>query len=236
MRSPLPGFSCAAVLLCFMLVFSATSLTAEAVTVSAGWSRADVGLHNKGDGIYLGVGHSLPLPNPVFETVYSLEYVQKKGSHPTSFFDPIGGFTVEDAEVTLHVVQPSLFLGVRIPDLPVAPRLYVGGSLGLKVKESWSDFPGVPDRAYGYKETDVIAHVGAAVGLGPVSLDLRWSQSLVGQLLFDPQQLPLSGVNSPQGESSQRTAAKADDALAGVGVPEEGHKTSVLQFGVTYGF
>jgi len=230
MRSPLLGFPRAAGLLCLAMVLLTTSQTAEAVTVSAGWARSDVGLHNKGDGMYLGVGTSMPLPNPIFDARYSLEYVQKKGSHPTPFSDPIRGFTVEDAEVTLHVVQPSVFLGARIPDLPVVPRLYVGGSLGLKVKESWSDFPGVPDRAYSYKETDVIAHVGASVDLGPVTVDMRWSQSLVDQLLYDPQELPLKS------ESPLQSAAKAEDPLAGIGVPEEGHKTSVLQVGVTFGF
>ncbi len=230
MRSPPPGFPRAAGFLCLAMVLLATSVFAEAATVSAGWTRSDVGLHNKGNGMYLGVGTSLPLPNPIFDTSFSLEYVQKKGSHPTPFSDPIRGFTVEDAEVTLHVVQPSVFLGARIPDLPVVPRLYVGGSLGLKVKESWSDFPGVPDRAYGYKETDVIAHVGAAVGLGPVSVDMRWSRSLVGQLLYDPQEIPLQSASPPQ------NAVKAEDPLAGVLVPREGHKTSVLQIGVTFGF
>ncbi len=224
MRSPLPGFPRAAGLFCLGMLLLTTSLTAQAVTVGAGWTYSDVGLHDKGDGMYLGVGHSQPLPNPVFDLSYSLEYVQKKGSQPTLFSDPVGGFTVDDAEVTLHVVQPSVFFGARVPNLPVVPRLYVGGSLGLKVKESWAEFPGVPDQAYGYKETDAIAHVGAALGLGPVTVDVRWSKSLVGQLLEDPR------------ETQLKNAAKAEDPLPGVSVPEVGHKTSVMQVGLTFGF
>ena len=131
MRSLLPEFPRAAGFICVAALLLTTCPAAEAVTVSAGWTRSDVGLHDKGDGMYLGVGNSLPLPNPIFDASYSLEYVQKKGSHPTSFADPVNGFTVEDAEVTLHVVQPSIFAGARIPNLPVVPRLYVGGSLGL---------------------------------------------------------------------------------------------------------
>ena len=194
--------------------------TAGAITFGAGWTRSDVGLDAKGDGVYLAVGETLAWDNPIFDARIALEYVQKKGSQPTPFSDPVAGFVTEDAEVTLHVVEPAVFLGARLPGLPVVPRLYVGTSIGLKVKESWSDFPGVPDRAYGYKDTDFVAHLGLTVDVGPATVDVRWSRSLVGQLLFDNRDLPL---------------AKAD-APGDVRVPEEGFKTETLRVGVAVSF
>jgi hypothetical protein len=199
-------------------------LNAAAVTVGAGRTRSDVGLHNKLAGVYLGVANEVALTNPILDVSYALEYVQKKGSQPTPFADPIDGFTTADAEVTLHVLEPSLFVGAKVPGLPVVPRVYVGGSIGLKVKESWSEFPGVPDQAYGYKETDVIVHFGTSFGVGPARLDLRWSKSLVGQLLNDTQERPL------------KAADKAEDPLAGITVPQVGYKTEVLRIGAMFTF
>jgi len=207
---------------CLLILFA--PLTAQALTGTAGWTRSDVGLHNKGDGVYLGVSNGITWDNPIFDASYGLEYVQKKGSQPTPFADPAAGFVVEDAEVTLHVLQPSLFLGARIPNLSFVPRFYVGGSIGLKVSENWSDFPGIPDQEYGFKETDAIVHLGASVGVGPVAVDVRWSRSLVGQLLIDPQEAPV------------KSADKASDPLAGVTVPEVGHDTEVVRVGVSFTF
>ena len=201
-----------------------TPLPATALNLGAGWTRSDVGLHNDGDGIYLSVGNSVPLHDSIFDLIYALDYVQKKGSQPTPFSDPVAGFAVEDAEVTLHVLEPAVFVGASVPNLSFVPRVYVGGSIGLKVKESWSDFPGEPNQNYGYKETDVIVHVGASLAVGPVLLDVRWSKSAVGQLLRDDQNLPLWNAN------------KADDPLAAIDAPEEGFKTEVLRVGVGYSF
>jgi len=201
-----------------------TPLTATALNLGAGWTHADVGLQNNGDGIYLSVGQNVPLHDSIFDFSYALDYVQKKGSQPTPFSDPVTGFAIEDAEVTLHVLEPGVFVGANVPNLPFIPRFYLGGSIGLKVKENWSDFPGEPNQNYGYKETDVIVHVGASLAVGPVLLDVRWSKSAVGQLLRDDQDLPLWNPN------------KADDPLADVRVPEEGFKTEVLRVGVGYSF
>lgn len=193
-------------------------------TATAGWTHADVGLNDKGDGICLGLANAVVWPSPVFDVSYGLEYVQKKGSQPTPFASPTTGLFVDDAAVTLHVLEPGVFLGARLPVLGLVPRLYVGGSIGLKVKESWSEFPGLPDQQYGYKETDAIVHLGASLGLGPVGLDVRWSRSLVGQLLIDPN--PVRSKN----------ADKATTPLAGVRVPEVGFDPEVLRLGVTYVF
>ncbi len=217
-----PGNRCVVGLL--TLIALALPLGAEALTVGAGWTRSDVGLHNNGDGFYLGVGNAIPLSSSILDAAYSFEYVQKKGSQPTPFADPVTGFVVEDAEVTLHVLEPSIFLGAKIPNLPVVPRLYVGGSIGLKLKESWSDFPGQPNQEYGYKETDAILHVGASLGVGPVTVDLRWSKSMVGQLLVDTREVPLTPTN------------KASDPLADVDEPEVGFGTEVVRVGVAFSF
>ncbi len=212
------------VLSLFVLLLLLAPLAAAAQTASAGWTHSDVGLNDKGDGIYLGIANSVAWDNPVFDVVYGLEYVQKKGSQPTPFSDPVGGFTVTDAEVTLHVLEPAVFVGARVPGLSFVPRLYVGSSIGLKVKESWSDFPGVPDVRYGYKDTDFILHVGVSVGVGPFTVDARWSRSMVGQLLIDPNPVPL------------KSADKATEPMAGVKVPEEGFDTEVVRLGLAYSF
>jgi hypothetical protein len=195
---------------------------ALAVQVTAGWTHADVGLQNKGDGLFVGVGNDIPMDSRVFDASYALEYVQKVGSQPTFFSDPQTGFTVTDAEVTLHCVQPSLFLGARIPDLGFVPRIYVGSSIVLKVNESWSDFPGQPDVAYGYKNSDIVGHVGVSLGVGPVTVDFRYTQGFTGQLLVD---------NSPQ-----PVASKAEVGPEGTFVPEIGAKISHIQLGAGFTF
>ncbi len=211
-----------------VVIAMVAAMTLPAITygmnVGAGWTSSDVGLHENGEGLYLSVGNEIPLPNTFLDASFSFDYVQKKGSQPTQFYDPVRGFPVDDAEVTLHVIQPSVFLGTKLFDLPVVPRLYTGCSIGLKLAESWSDFPGVMDPAYGYKETDMVFHLGLSLSKGPVGLDLRWSKSMTGQLIIDPQLVALD------------TPAKASDLMPGVTVPEEGHKTEVVQLGVTFSF
>ncbi len=208
--------------LCGSILLSAAPVAAW--TAAAGWTRSDVGLQNREDGLYLGVSNAITWDNPVFDARYAFEYVQKKGSQPTFFSDPVGGFALEDAEVTLHMVQPAIFFGARIPNLSFVPRAYVGGSFALKVNESWADFPGVPHQAYGYKETDVVVHVGASLGVGAFVMDVRWSKSTVGQLLIDTQATPLD------------TPAKATDVLAGIAEPESGAKTEVVQVSIGFVF
>ena len=175
---------------------------APAVQVTAGWTHADVGLQNEGDGLFLGVGSGIPLASRIFDASYALEYVQKAGSQPTFFSDRVQGFAAEDAKVTLHCVQRSLFLGARVPDLGFVPRLYVGTSLVLKVKESWSDFPGRPSIAWGYTNTDFVGHLGASVGVGPATLDFRYTHGFLGQLVQDNQPLPLAGKSAVGPEGS----------------------------------
>ncbi len=68
------------------LVIFLVPLNVQALTATAGWTRADVGLHNKGDGIFLGVSQRIAWDNPVFDASYGLEYVQKKGSQLLSLY------------------------------------------------------------------------------------------------------------------------------------------------------
>jgi len=205
-------------LLMLAALFSVPGL---AVQVSAGWTHADVGLKNDGDGFFLGVGHDIAMKSRVFDASYSLEYLQKVGSQPTFFSDPVEGFTTEDAQVTLHYLQPAVFMGARIPDLGFVPRIYAGFSILLKVHESWSDFPGQANLEWGYKNTDIDLHLGASVGVGPVTVDFRFSQGLVGQLLKD---------------NTYPVAAKAEEPPEGPFIPEEGSKISHFQLGAAFAF
>lgn len=202
------------------LIIVLTPALAQAWLVSVGWTQSDVGLQNKGEGFYVGVGQEIPLASDLFDASFSFDYVQKKGSQLTQFADPVEGFFTEDASVTLHVLQPSVSCGISPRDILLQPRLYAGAAIGLKVKESWSDFPGQTNQEYGYKDTDISAHLGFSLNLGRIIVDTRWTKSLVGQLLFDNQEIPLFLPD------------KADDPLAGVKQPEEGFKTETWQVGI----
>ena len=196
--------------------------TVPAVQIYGGWTRADVGLQNEEDGFFVGVGNEIPMASRVFDASYALEYVQKVGSQPTFFSDPVDGiFPITDAKVTLHCVQPSLFLGARVPDLGFVPRIYVGTSIVLKVSEEWSDFPGQANIEWGYKNTDIVGHVGVSLGVGPVTIDFRYTQGFIGQLLQD---------------NTQPVAAKAETPPEGTHVPEVGAKLTTIQLGAGFTF
>ncbi len=192
-----------------------------AVQVYGGWTQADVGLQNKGDGFFLGVSNGIPMTIGFLDVSYALEYVQKVGSQPTFFSDPETGFTVTDAEVTLHCVQPSIFLGARVPDIGIVPRVYVGTSFVLKVSEEWSDFPGQAHIEWGYKNTDIVGHVGVSLGVGPVTVDFRYTQGFLDQLLVD---------------NTVVNAAKAETPPEGTHIPEVGAKISNIQLGAGFTF
>lgn len=196
--------------------------SAEAVQITAGWTHADVGLQNEGDGFYAGVGNDISWSNKVFDAGYALDYVQKVGSQPTFFSDPVDGFTTEDAKVTLHYLQPSILMGARIPDLGFVPRLYAGMSFALKVEESWSDFPGQAHLEWGYKSSDFCGFLGLSLGVGPVSVDFRFTQGLTEQLLVDA--------------TSVAGSDKAEEGPEGSYIPEEGAKISHYQLGAGFSF
>jgi hypothetical protein len=212
--------SMAAILLTSVITLGAAS--AGAVQITAGWTHADVGLQNEGDGFFLGVGNDIPWASKVFDAGYALEYVQKVGSQPTFFSDPEEGFAVEDAEVTLHCLQPSILIGARIPDLGFVPRIYTGMSIVLKVDEAWSDFPGQAHQEWGYKSSDICGHLGVSLGVGPVSVDFRFTQGFSGQLLEDNTQVAGSD--------------KAEEGPEGTFIPESGAKISHYQLGAGFSF
>jgi hypothetical protein len=112
-------------------------------------------------------------------------------------------------------------LGARVPDLGFVPRIYVGGSVVLKVSESWSDFPGQAHLEWGYKNTDIVGHVGVSLGVGPVTVDFRFTQGFTSQLLHD-NTLPVT--------------AKAEVPPEGTHVPEIGAKLTNYQLGAGFTF
>ncbi|MBK9471452.1 MAG: hypothetical protein IPO18_04105 [bacterium] len=198
----------------------AVAPAATAVEVFAGWALADVGLHDDRGGPVVGLASRTPLAPATLDLVYGLEYVQKRGSQPTWFADPLTGFTEADAEVTLHVVQPVALLELAVLP-PAMPRPYAGLSVALKLAESWSDFPGEPSTEWGYKDVDFAAHFGLAQGVGPLLLDLRYSRGLTGQLVVDP---------------GATAGAKAEDPLPGVSEPVAGAHISLWQLAARVAF
>lgn len=212
----------AAVALALLLAAAAGPAPAPAWEASAGWALADVGLHDDRGGLVLGFGARTPVAAGVVDLVYALEYVQKRGAQPTWFADPVGGFRLEDAEVTLHVAQPVVML--ELAALPrILPRPRAGLSAGLKLSESWSSFPGAPSEAWGYKDLDFAAHVGLAWRTGPLGLEVRYCRGLTGQLVPDP-------------TGATPTAAKAEDPLPGVATPREGARVSHWQLAAAISF
>lgn len=205
-----------------VLAMLAGPAPAAAWEASAGWSLADVGLHDDRGGLVLGVGSRTPLASAAVDLVYALEYVQKRGAQPTWFADPVGGFRLEDAEVTLHVAQPVVML--ELAALPRSlPRPRAGLSAGLKLSEAWSSFPGAPSEAWGYKDLDFTAHFGLAWRSGPFGLEVRFCRGLTGQLVPDP-------------TGAEPAAAKAEDPLPGVATPREGARVSNWQFAAVFAF
>lgn len=177
---------------------------ARAVEVSAGWALTNVGLDDDRGGLVVGLGSRTVLAPAVMDLVYALEYVQKRGAQPTWFTDERAGFVQDDAEVTLHVLQPVVLVELSLVPL-LLPRPYVGLSIALKLSEQWSAFPGVPSSAWGYKDLDFAAHFGLTRSLGSVRLDLRYSQGLTDQLVVDSRDVlllkaenPLPGVDEPR--------------------------------------
>jgi hypothetical protein len=205
-----------------IVILALGASASPAVQISAGWTHADVGLQYEGDGLFVGVANDIPWASRVFDASYALEYVQKAGSQPTFFSDPETGFTVTDAEVTLHCLQPAVFLGARIPDLFFVPRIYTGLSIVLKVDEEWSDFPGQASLEWGYKNSDISGHLGVSLGVGPVAVDFRFTFGFTGQLLKD---------NTPE-----PVAAKAEEPPEGTYVPETGAKINHYQLGAGFTF
>jgi len=188
-----------------------------------GWTRTDAGLQKERDGLSLGIAGRTPLAAGPLRLVYALDYVQKRGAQPTLFYDATAAFTTADAEVTLHSLQPTVACEFDA-GAGRLPRPYVGLALGIKLSETWSDFPGTPNVAYGYRDVDGVLLVGVAQRVGPLGVDLRYGVGLADQLLIDT-----SGT-------SQLPGAKAAAPVDGAEAPEVGARVSYLQAGVRVAF
>lgn len=200
---------------------AAPVLAGEGWYVGAGVAGADVGLDESRLGWTVEVGRTLPLPGTDLDFSFRGEYVQKAGNQPRLFVpeDEVGA--IGDEELVLHYLQPSVSLGRTWPLLPVAPRLYLGAAMGLKLSESWTRPVEDGLDIIGYEETDFLLHAGASLAWRRWLLDLRWEQGLVSQLLIDEGVDPLE---------------KAEDPLADVDDPEEGKKITCWRVGLGWSF
>ena len=211
---------CARFFLFGLVMMALVPASANAWNATAGWTRADVGLDKDGDGLWLGFGNRTNLTS-VLDLSWSVDYLQKKGSQPMTFSDPVSGFVTADAEVTTHWIQPSAYLGAGLRDMVLRPRIYLGFGFGLKWKEKWSDFPGEPSTELAYEDSDFVGSLGVTVGLGPLDLDVRYTQGFSKLLIED---------------ETERGTTKAEDDLPGVTPPEIGAKISTFQLGLAYTF
>lgn len=207
-------------LLTLFLAATLAALPAAALDLSAGYTRSDVGLHEDGDGLYLGVGRDLlPGPGPVDLTV-GVEYVLRAGSQPRYFSDPEGGLVLGEAEVKLHYLQPTACVGLTLPVGGFSPRLYTGLSAAMKLSENWTQPAGATDGGYSYEDTDFVAHLGVTVRLTRFFLDARYSFGLSDQLI--------------DGTSPQVKAAPVGEEA--VDSAEDGARISAFQVGLGVGF
>lgn len=199
------------------LVLAASPAAAWYVTAGAG--ESDVGLNDNGTGYTLGVGGSWPAQRGPWDVSAEVAYEQRAGSQPLYFSDPDRGVFLDEAAVTLHMLRPAFFGGVRLLQGPVVPRLYAGFSVLVKLGESWDKPAGETNRVYGYEDIDAELNLGLAVGVGRFFLDFRYNQGLLDQLV------DLDADNAGPWE-------KAEDDLEGVEVPEDGAKVTSWQLGL----
>lgn len=213
-----------------LLVWSTIGGAAAAQTwqASGGWVRSDVGLHQDGDGLTFGVARVWPLGSPLLgvsplELTAALEYVQRAGSQPMIFSDPVTGSVLGEAEVTLHCVQPTMLVGATLPVGRLVPRVFVGGAAALKVSEEWRTPPGTADRDLGYEDLDLLALAGLAVGVGPVQVEARFCWGLTDQVTVT-------------GAVDGGKSAAAEDPLQGVRMPQPGERYTGFQVAAGWRF
>lgn len=200
----------------------AGSASGQTWQAGVGLAVADVGLDENRPGLSLSVGRSLLFGDERFDFGFSGDYVQKAGVQPRLFTAPDNPLFRGDEKIRLHYMQPSLFLGLRRPVGPAVPRLYAGTSIALKVHEGWSrPVEDGLDRLT-YEDTDFLVHLGTSLQVDHLSLDFRYSQGMVSQLIVEP-------INFP-------SLLKADDPLSGVDAAEDGAKISSWQLSVLWNF
>lgn len=193
-------------------ILAASPAGAGGPFVMGGFTRADVGLADDGDGFCLGVGTVAALGEGPLEILAAAEFLQLGGSQVMLFSDPQAGNTVGSAEVTLSCLQPSGSLAVRLPAGPATIRPYAGLAAALKVGESWSTPAGTADRDLGYEDVDLRVHLGVRLNVGKGFLDARYAWGLLDQVT-------VTGA----------LPDKADDPLGGASLPVAGDKVAFFQ-------
>lgn len=204
-----------------LLCLGSTAPAAEGWYAAAGVAGADLGLDQSRQGLALEVGRILPLPGSRFDFAFRGEYLQKVGNQPRVFVTEENPGFVGDEELVLHYLQPAVSLGYSWPMPSVAPRIYAGASMGLKLGETWNHPADDGLEIFGFEDTDFALHAGASLTWRRWLLDARWEQGLVSQLLVD--------------EGAALTQ-KAEDPLAGVDDPEDGAKITTWRVLLGFSF
>ncbi|MFH2052447.1 MAG: hypothetical protein ABIK96_08265 [bacterium] len=208
-----------AAVLAAALILASPPAGADGHFVLGGYTRADVGLADDGDGFCLGVGTVAALGDGPLEILAAAEFLQLGGSQTMLFSDPQAGNTVGPAEVTLSYLQPAGSLAIRLPAGPVIIRPYAGLAAALKVGESWSTPTGTADRDLGYEDVDLRVHLGARLNAGKGFLDARYAWGLLDQVT-------VTGA----------LPDKADDPLGGESLPVAGDKVSFFRVSAGWNF
>lgn len=188
---------------------------AQALTVTAGWTDSDIGIDERGNGFYAGMQESWSLGSGLFDFTAAGEYVQKVGSMNRFYSHPELGLFEDEAKVRLHCLQPAAFVGLRLPVSSLAPRIYTGVSVVLKLNESWDEPEGNTAGDYGYENMDFQIHVGVSMQVSRFVLDARYSQGMMGQVIdrTDQHLYPTKAEVIPTPENG----AKIDSIQIGIG-------------------
>ncbi|MFO7609475.1 MAG: hypothetical protein R6X35_09810 [Candidatus Krumholzibacteriia bacterium] len=194
---------------------------AVATELQAGWTRADLGLDQDGDGFMVGVGGVRPLGAGPFDLAFGGEYVRKRGVQPLMVASPELGLVRADAEVTLHCLQATGSLGASLPVGGLRLRPYAGAAIAIKLDETWDRVEGPTGRDYGYDDLDLVLHLGLQVRFaGRFFVDGRYSQGLLEQVV----------------ERDGEGFTKAIDPLTGAELPEAGDTVSWVMVGAGVSF
>ncbi|MCP4571625.1 MAG: PorT family protein [bacterium] len=208
-------------LLSFVMALAASPAGAWYVVAGAG--ESDVGLHENGTSYTIGGGESWPVGPGPFDISAELSYLQRAGSQPLIFTNGVLPYFVDEASVTVHMVRPAIFGGVRLLEGRVVPRLYAGFSASVKVAESWEKPVGETNRVYGYEDLDAELHAGLSVGVGRFAVDFRYNHGLRDQLV-------------DRDADNAGSWDKAQDDLEGIATPEGGARATSWQVGLSVGF
>ncbi len=204
-----------------LLCCASASFAANDWYAGIGVTGADVGLDESRPGLSVGVGRVWSLPGLPLDLGFAGEYVQKAGNQSRLFYPSDGTPAVGDEEIRLHYLQPAVSLGYTWARLPVAPRLYLGAAMALKLSESWTRPVEDGQEVLFYDDYDLSLQFGVTFSLARVGLDLRWSHGVINQLNEIETEFP---------------SEKSVDPLPGVDAAEDGAKISHWSAGVFYRF